>query len=592
MDSFDINTTYRELTSHYPTQRAYPLIGIMGNYGIKGSELAEAYYRSIEAAGGMPVVIPPVDNPSQLYNLLARIDGLMLSGGADVNPLYWGEDPLPQLGGINSARDKVELLAVRLAYDCGLPMFGICRGVQVIVAALGGKVYQDIAAEHDGGYLIKHSQDAPRFTPTHRVQADSDSLVAKLLGTEFAVNSFHHQAVKEGGPKLRITARSADGVAEAVESNEMKSIWGVQWHPESFIMNNDRRMMPLFQHFVQEAESYRKAREVHRRVLTLDSHCDTPMVFDQGVELCKRNTNSCVDLYKMYDGALDAAVMAAYLPQGGRSADELLEATITTDRMLAEIRRQVEAAYSVQIATIPKDLFNNKMLNRKSIMLGIENGYAIGKDLSNIERYRKEGVVYMTLCHNGDNDICDSASRSKREHGGLSEFGKQVVAEMNRVGMMIDLSHASEETFYQTLEVSTRPVLCSHSSSKALCNHPRNLTDDQVRALAEKGGVVQATFYEGFLVESGEATIDDAVRHIMHLIDVAGIEHVGIGSDFDGDGGVRGLRTAADYLSLTRRLMAEGLNERSLRKLWGGNFVRVMSRAQYNTLFQSGYADQ
>ncbi|MBQ5825937.1 MAG: gamma-glutamyl-gamma-aminobutyrate hydrolase family protein [Bacteroidaceae bacterium] len=592
MDSFDINTTYRELTSHYPTQRAYPLIGIMGNYGAKGSELAEAYYRSIEAAGGMPVVIPPVDNPSQLYNLLARIDGLMLSGGADVNPLYWGEDPLPQLGGINSARDKVELLAVRLAYDCGLPMFGICRGVQVIVAALGGKVYQDTAAEHDGGYLIKHSQDAPRFTPTHRVQADSDSLVAKLLGTEFAVNSFHHQAVKEGGPKLRITARSADGVAEVVESNEMKSIWGVQWHPESFIMNNDRRMMPLFQHFVQEAESYRKAREVHRRVLTLDSHCDTPMVFDQGVELCKRNTNSCVDLYKMYDGALDAAVMAAYLPQGGRSADELLEATITADRILAEIRRQVEASYSVQIATIPKDLFNNKMLNRKSIMLGIENGYAIGKDLSNIERYRKEGVVYMTLCHNGDNDICDSASRSKREHGGLSEFGKQVVAEMNRVGMMIDLSHASEETFYQTLETSTRPVLCSHSSSKALCNHPRNLTDDQVRALAEKGGVVQATLYEGFLVESGEATIDDAVRHIMHLIDVAGIEHVGIGSDFDGDGGVRGLRTAADYLSLTRRLMAEGLNERSLRKLWGGNFVRVMSRAQYNTLFQSGYADQ
>jgi microsomal dipeptidase-like Zn-dependent dipeptidase len=118
------------------------------------------------------------------------------------------------------------------------------------------------------------------------------------------------------------------------------------------------------------------------------------------------------------------------------------------------------------------------------------------------------------------------------------------------------------------------------------------LTDDQVRALAEKGGVVQATFYEGFLVESGEATIDDAVRHIMHLINVAGIDHVGIGSDFDGDGGVRGLQTAADYLTLTRRLMAEGLNERSLRKLWGGNFVRVMSRAQYNTLFQYGDAVQ
>jgi microsomal dipeptidase-like Zn-dependent dipeptidase len=232
------------------------------------------------------------------------------------------------------------------------------------------------------------------------------------------------------------------------------------------------------------------------------------------------------------------------------------------------------------------------MLGRKSIMLGIENGYAIGKDLSLIEHYRREGVVYMTLCHNGDNDICDSCNRSNREHGGLSKFGRRVVAEMNRVGMMVDLSHASEETFYQTLEVSTRPVICSHSSSKALCNHPRNLTDDQVRALVEHGGVVQATFYDGFLVESGEATIDDAVRHIMHLIDVAGIDNVGIGSDFDGDGGVRGLRTAADMLSLTRRLMAEGLNERSLRKLWGGNFVRVMSRVQYNTLLNGGYVDQ
>jgi microsomal dipeptidase-like Zn-dependent dipeptidase/gamma-glutamyl-gamma-aminobutyrate hydrolase PuuD len=592
MKSFDINATYSEITAHYPSHRAYPLIGIMGNFGDKGCELAEAYYRSIEVAGGIPVVIPPVDNPFHLYNLLSRIDGLMLSGGADVNPLFWGEDPLPGLGGINSARDKVDLLAVRLAYDCGLPMLGICRGIQVLAAALGGSVYQDIATEHDGGYLIKHSQNAPRHTPTHRVQAEEGSLVAQLLGTEFVVNSFHHQSVKDSGPKLRITARSADGVIEAVESNEMKSIMGVQWHPESFIMNGDRRMMPLFQHFVDEAEAYRKAREVHRRVLTLDSHCDTPMVFDQGVVLSQRNTNSCVDLYKMYDGALDAAVMAAYLPQKGRSDAELLVATTYADSILEEIRRQVQASHGVQIASAPKDLFNNKMLNRKSIMLGIENGYAIGKDLSNIERYRREGVVYMTLCHNGDNDICDSASRSNREHGGLSEFGRQVVAEMNRVGMMIDLSHASEETFYQTLELSTRPVICSHSSARALCNHPRNLTDDQVRALAEKGGVVQATFYEGFLVESGEATIDDAVRHIMHLINVAGIDHVGIGSDFDGDGGVRGLQTAADYLTLTRRLMAEGLNERSLRKLWGGNFVRVMSRAQYNTLFQYGDAEQ
>lgn len=591
MKPFNTEGTYTELTASYPTNRPYPLIGIMGNFGDKGCELAEAYYRSIEVAGGIPIVIPPVNNPSQMYNLLSRIDGLLFSGGADINPLYWGEDPLPGLKGINPERDAVEMLAVRLAYDQGIPMLGICRGIQVLAAALGGSVYQDTASEQEGNYVIKHSQDAPRHTATHFVGATDDSLVANLLGNRFAVNSFHHQSVKDTGPKMRATAYSADGVIEAIESNEMKSIIGVQWHPESFIMNGDRCMMPLFQHFVQESDSYRRARDVHRRVLTVDSHCDTPMLFKQGVTLSQRNQNSCFDLHKMYEGGLDAVVMAAYLPQGGRSCTELQAATAYADSILDEIRNQVQNAYSVQIATTPKDLFNNKMLGRKSIMLGIENGYAIGKDITNIERYRRDGVVYMTLCHNGDNDICDSCNRSQREHGGLSEFGKSVVAEMNRVGMMIDLSHASEETFYQVLQLSSRPVLCSHSSSRALCNHPRNLTDDQVRALVQNGGVVQATFYEGFLVEQGEATLHDVVRHIMHLIDVAGIDHVGIGSDFDGDGGVRGLRTAADYVSLTRQLMSEGLNERSLRKLWGGNFVRVMSRAQYNTLFQAGISD-
>ena len=153
---------------------------------------------------------------------------------------------------------------------------------------------------------------------------------------------------------------------------------------------------------------------------------------------------------------------------------------------------------------------------------------------------------------------------------------------MNRTGIIIDLSHASEESFYDAISHSTQPVICSHSSSRALCNHPRNLTDDQLRTLAAANGVVQATFYQGFLREDGEATIIDAVRHIMHLIEVAGIDHVGIGSDFDGDGGVRGLASAADYLVLTERLLSEGLSPKHLRKLWGGNFIRVMSQVQYN----------
>ena len=151
---------------------------------------------------------------------------------------------------------------------------------------------------------------------------------------------------------------------------------------------------------------------------------------------------------------------------------------------------------------------------------------------------------------------------------------------MNRVGMMIDLSHAGEATFYQALELSSQPVVCSHSSARALCDHPRNLTDDQLRALAARGGVAQVTLYNGFLRTDGSATIDDAVRHLLHMVEVAGIDHVGIGTDFDGDGGVPGCASAAELLNFTRALMAEGFDLESLRKVWGGNFLRVMQQVQ------------
>ena len=192
------------------------------------------------------------------------------------------------------------------------------------------------------------------------------------------------------------------------------------------------------------------------------------------------------------------------------------------------------------------------------------------------------GVTYITLCHNGDNEICDSARRSTESHGGLSDFGRQVVGEMNRCGVMVDLSHAAESSFYDALAASSTPIVCSHASSRALCNHPRNLSDDQLRALAKAGGVAQVTLYHGFLrlENDGEATIDDAVRHLMHMIDVAGIHHVGIGTDFDGDGGIRGCACASELINFTRRLMAEGLTTDDLRLVWGENFLRVMRTVQ------------
>ena len=212
-------------------------------------------------------------------------------------------------------------------------------------------------------------------------------------------------------------------------------------------------------------------------------------------------------------------------------------------------------------------------------MLGIENGYAIGKELSHVERFRQRGVVYMTLCHNGNNDICGSA-RYNDEGLGVSEFGTKVIQEMNRVGMMVDISHAGEQTFYDALDISQKPIVASHSSARALCNHPRNLTDDQLRALAKKGGVAQVTLYHGFLREDGTATIQDAIQHLNHMVKVMGIEHVGIGTDFDGDGGISGCASASELINFTRCLLKERYSDEDIRRIWGGNFLRVMEEVQ------------
>ena len=565
---------------------ARPVIGITANYGEKGAELAEAYSKSVELSGGIPLVIPAgTTEPEALCALLERIDGLLLSGGADLNPLLVGQEPVPGLGNINPKRDRSELLLTRLAYDRQLPILGICRGIQVMAAALGGSVHQDLQTSFPDAALIKHSQNAPRNEVTHYVDIEAGTVLEKILGERLAVNSFHHQAVNEPGPHFLVAARSSDGVVEAIESNEGKPLIGVQWHPESFFADEPNPMQPLFRYLVEQAELHRKAREFHNdlSVITLDSHCDTPMFFEQGVNFDLRDPKVLVDLHKMTEGHLDSVVMAAYIPQGERSDSALQAATAKATQILTDIRHMVNRCDGVALAFTPDDLIENKREGLKSVMPAIENGYAIGRDIENIERFRQMGVVYMTLCHNGDNDICDSARKSNAEHGGLSDFGREVVHEMNRCGMMIDLSHAAESTFYDVVNLSEVPVVCSHSSSMTCCRHARNLTDDQLRTLAENGGVAQVTLYNYFLVEDGQATIDDALRHLLHMIDVAGIDHVGFGSDFDGDGGIVGLAAANEVMNLTKRLMAEGLSRTDLEKIWGGNFLRVMRLVQnYN----------
>jgi microsomal dipeptidase-like Zn-dependent dipeptidase/anthranilate/para-aminobenzoate synthase component II len=579
MPTFNIEKDYTALHSSFPTYKRRPIIGITGNYDTGKCTLLEGYYRSVREAGGTPLIIPPCDDTDIMVSLLDHVDALIFSGGGDINPLYLGEEPLRELGGINPARDWHELMLVRLAANRQIPILGICRGMQIMTVALGGKLHQDIYMEASA--TLKHSQETERHVCSHTVRIAPESLLHRIFNTEMLpVNSFHHQAVKEAAPGFAATAYSADGIIEAIESTQYKSMLGVQWHPECMILGNDRSMMPLFEWLASEARSFSDARELHRRILTLDTHCDTPMKFDQQVRFDQRDPRILVDLHKMDEGHLDATIMVAYLRQLERDAASLDAAFAKAERLLSEIEAMVaQSSSSVAIARTPDDLYRLKREGKHALMLGIENGYAIGLDPRRVEHFRQRGVVYMTLCHNGDNDLCDSA-RGNHEHGGLSELGRSVIREMNRVGMMVDLSHAAESSFYQAIDTSRTPIVCSHSSALALCDHPRNLADDQLRALAVSGGVAQVCLYDGFLRKEGGATIDDAVRHIVHMVNVTGIDHVGIGTDFDGDGGIIGCADTSELINLTRRLRAEGFTEQDIEKLWGGNFLRVMRIVQ------------
>ena len=248
--------------------------------------------------------------------------------------------------------------------------------------------------------------------------------------------------------------------------------------------------------------------------------------------------------------------------------------------ILNELKRQISVHQDrVGQAFSRKDLIELKQAGKKAIFLGIENGYAIGKDISNLSRFRDMGVVYMTLCHNGNNDICDSAS-GEPEHNGLSDFGKSVVREMNRIGMMVDLSHASEKSFYDALEVSSAPIIASHSSCRAICDHRRNLTDEQIVALARHGGVVQICLYLNFLTSKENTDVKCIVEHINHVVKLVGVDYVGIGSDFDGGGGIPGCDAANELINITKELIRQGYSENDLAKIWGGNFLRVMDQVQ------------
>jgi membrane dipeptidase len=327
--------------------------------------------------------------------------------------------------------------------------------------------------------------------------------------------------------------------------------------------------------------------EIHAETLTLDTHVDIPwpeMVDPRGV------TQRCVDFTRMKAGGLKAVVFIAYTPQGPRTPEDHAEAGARAEAMLRHIRDTAHGE-GRRIVTRVAELEAAHAANAVSILLAVENGNAMGHDLSRLALWRGLGAIYLTLTHDGHNDLADAA-RPRRDrpepttlHGGLSTLGRRAIEEMNRLGMLVDVSHASKASMMQAVEVSRAPIVATHACCAALRQHPRNLDDEQLDALRDSGGLVQITAVPAFLRDPGPdgrftATVEDIADHVDHAVRRVGIEHVGLSSDFDGGGGVTGWMHAGESGALTEVLHRRGYDRKAIGLLWAGNFLRVWRQAE------------
>ena len=376
-----------------------------------------------------------------------------------------------------------------------------------------------------------------------------------------------------------------------------------------------------------EAELVERARGIHDRVLTLDTHVDIPSNYateevDPGIR-----GEFKVDLPKMEEGGLNAAFFIVYVGQTARTPENYEKAKQDATVKFNAIHRMADDMYPdrIEFAYTADDVVRIHESGKLVATIGIENGYAIGKDLSLLEKYHELGARYITLAHGGHNDIADSSTPRERlgdaesEHDGVSAFGEEVIAEMNRLGIMVDVSHISKAAMLDAVRLSKAPAIGSHSSTRALADVARNMDDEQLRALAENGGVIQTVALGSFvknppekraamdelLAEFGissmgglselsdekraelmakrsaldeqwpRATIQDFVDHIDHAVEIMGVDHVGISSDFDGGGGIEGWNDASETFNVTLELVRRGYTEEQIAQLWSGNLLRV-----------------
>lgn len=375
-----------------------------------------------------------------------------------------------------------------------------------------------------------------------------------------------------------------------------------------------------------EVKLAKRADKIHSSIFTIDTHCDTPMNFAEGdFDLGQLHEEGCVDFPRMIKGGLHAEFFAVFTAQGPRDDSTFNRVHSEALGIIDAIHKNVEKNSTVaEIAFTAEDGYRLKKAGKIAAYIGMENGYPIGKDISKIKEFYDLGARYITLAHTKNNDICDSSTDpAGPENNGLSPLGVEVVREMNRLGMMVDISHISDKSFYDVLKVTKAPVIASHSSCRALCGSPRNLSDDMLLALKENGGVIQICILSSYLKtpepnpemeaklnelkkKFGEfgslpdslkkqarkeyndirnryeklATVRDIVDHIDHVVQVIGIDYVGIGSDFDGGGGVNGCKTVAEMKNVTIELLRRGYTRSDIKKIWGENFMRVFRKVE------------
>jgi membrane dipeptidase len=375
-----------------------------------------------------------------------------------------------------------------------------------------------------------------------------------------------------------------------------------------------------------EEQLIKRANKIHASVLTVDTHCDTPMDFARSdFDLGVRHEDVCVDFPRMKEGGLNAEFFAVFTGQGPRDDSSFNKVHKKALEIFEAIRKNVEKNSKVaELAYTADDAYRIKKSGKIAAFIGVENGYPVGKDISRVKQYYDLGARYMTLSHSRNNDICDSSTDPKlAENNGLSPFGEEVVKEMNRLGMMVDVSHISDKSFYDVIKLSKAPVFASHSSCRALCENPRNIDDNMLQALKKNGGVIQICILSNYLKASepnpeleaklkelrgkyGDnsglsdslrkqmrseyralqkkyeklANVKDAVDHIDHVVQVIGIDNVGIGTDFDGGGGIDGCKTASDMKNITIELVRRGYSKADITKIWGGNVMRVLREVE------------